>query len=89
MISISVRGLAGSTTEQSLLKLFSEFGAVHSLTLVRDMFTGKCRGFASVKMEGHEARAAIAGLNNREIDGSVIRVEKEKSRLKSIKRRRY
>ena len=88
MINLSVRGLAGSTTEQSLHKLFAEFGTVHSLNIVRDMFTGKCRGFASVKMEGHEAKAAINQLNNREIDGSVIRVEKERNRLKSVKRRR-
>ncbi len=88
MITLSVRGLSGSTTEQSLAKLFSEYGVVHSLNLVRDMFTGKCRGFASVKMEGHEAKLAIANLNNREVDGSVIRVEKERARLKSVKRRR-
>jgi len=61
---------------------------VHSLTIVRDMFTGRCRGFASVKMEGHEAKHAIATLNNREIDGSVIRVERENSRLSAVKKRR-
>ncbi len=88
MINISVRGLSSTTTEESLHKLFAEFGTVHSLSIVRDMFTGKCRGFASVKMEGHEARTAIANLNNREIDGSAIRVEKERTRLKSVKRRR-
>ena len=52
------------------------------------MFTGKCRGFASVKMEGHEAKLAVAGLNNREIDGSVIRVEKQKPRFATVKKRR-
>lgn len=88
MITLSVRGLPGSTSEQSLGKLFSEFGVVHSLSIVRDMFTGKCRGFASVKMEGHEAKLAIAGLNNREIDGSVIRVEKEREKRGSFRRRR-
>ena len=88
MINISIRGLSSSTTEQSLHKLFAEFGKVHSLNLVRDMFTGKCRGFANVKMEGHEAKLAIAGLNNREVDGSVIRVEKDRGRMKSGKRRR-
>ena len=88
MINLSIRGLSGSTTEQSLTRLFSEFGKVHSLTLVRDMFTGKCRGFASVKMEGHEAKLAIAGLNNREIDGAVIRVERQKPRFAAVKKRR-
>jgi RNA recognition motif-containing protein len=88
MITLSVRGLPGSATEQSVENLFAEFGAVHSLTVVRDMFTGKCRGFASVKMEGHEASQAIARLNNREVDGSVIRVERERARPGSAKRRR-
>jgi RNA recognition motif-containing protein len=88
LINLSVRGLSSSTTEQSLHKLFSEFGMVHSLTIVRDMFTGKCRGFASVKMEGHEAKLAIANLNNREFDGSVIRVEKQKPRFSTVKKRR-
>lgn len=88
MINLSVRGLSGSTTEQSLKELFSEFGKVHSLTIVRDMFTGKCRGFASVKMEGHEAKLAVAGLNNREFDGSVIRVERQNPRFASVKKRR-
>jgi RNA recognition motif-containing protein len=87
LINLSIRGLPSSATEQSLKKLFSEFGRVHSLTIVRDMFTGKCRGFASVKMEGHEAKLAIAGLNNREIDGSVIRVEKQKPRFTTAKKR--
>ena len=88
MINLSIRGLASSTTEQSLNSLFSQFGRVHSLTLVRDMFTGKCRGFASVKMEGHEAKLAVAGLNNQEIDGAVIRVERQKPRLATVKKRR-
>ena len=87
MINLSVRGLAGSTTEQSLTDLFSQYGVVHSVTVVRDMFTGKCRGFASIKMEGHEARKAIDGLHNREIEGSVIRVEKQKPRFSMVKKR--
>ena len=86
MVNLFVRGLAGSTTEKSLTDLFSAYGVVHSVTVVRDMFTGKCRGFASIKMEGHEAKVAIAGLNNREVDGSVIRVEREKARFKTVKK---
>lgn len=88
MINLFIRGLSSSTTEQSLERLFSEFGKVHALTIVRDMFTGKCRGFATVKMEGHEAKLAIASLNNREINGSVLRIEKDKGRLSAVKNRR-
>lgn len=74
MITLSVRSLPRSTTEDSLTALFSEFGVVRSLKLAKDLFSGDCKGFATVDMEGHEARAAIAALDGRELEGSVIRV---------------
>jgi RNA recognition motif-containing protein len=88
MITISVRGLARSTTENSLTDLFTKFGKVHSVKLVKDLFTGQCKGFGEVKMEGHEARNAIAALNFKDIDGSTIRVDVDNGRGKSGKRRR-
>jgi len=54
---MSVRGLAKSTTEESLSLVFSDFGVVRSLKLVKDLYSGDCKGFATVAMEGHEARA--------------------------------
>lgn len=39
-------------------------------------------------MEGHEARNAISELNQKEIDGSNIRVEVDKGRKKFGKHRR-
>lgn len=46
--------------------MFSAFGTVRSVDLAHDIFTGRCKGFAFVEMEGHEARAAQAAL-----DGSM------------------
>ncbi len=74
MIALSVRGLPRSMTEEALDVLFSEFGVVRSLKMTRDLFTGDCRGFAIIEMEGHEARAAIAALDGKEISGSLLRV---------------
>ncbi len=74
MITLSVRSLPRSTTEESLTALFSEFGVVRSLKLAKDLFSGDCKGFATIDMEGHEARAAMAGLDGRELDGNRIRV---------------
>lgn len=88
MISISVRGLASSTTENRLIELFAQYGKVHSAKLVTDLFTGKCRGFAEVKMEGHEARHAIDALNFKDVDGSTLRVDIDKGRKKAARRRR-
>ena len=47
--------------------MFESFGTVRSVDLVHDIFTGNCKGFGFVEMEGHEARAAMAAL-----DGSMM-----------------
>ncbi len=88
MITLSVRGLPRSTTEENLNKLFAEYGVVRSLKMAKDMFSGECRGFATIQMEGHEARAAIDGLNNQDYNGSHLRVDLDKPRGKPGKRRR-
>lgn len=80
MITLFVRGLSRATTEESLSALFSEFGVVRSQKLQRDLFSGECRGFALIEMEGHEARAAIAALDGKEVNGSVLRVGQERKK---------
>jgi RNA recognition motif-containing protein len=45
---------------------------------MQDVFSGKCRGFGFIEMEGHEARAAIAGLNGKELRGHIMRVNEER-----------
>jgi RNA recognition motif-containing protein len=74
MLTITVRNLPRSMTEQELTGLFAAHGRVHGLKLARDLFTGECRGFAEVQMEGHEARAAIAALDGSMQGASAIRV---------------
>lgn len=88
MIKMAVRGLARSTTENSLTALFSPFGMVHSVKLNKDLFTGQCRGFAEVQMEGHEARAAMSALNFKEIDGSTLKIDIDKGRRGGGRNRR-
>jgi len=82
MITMSVRGLPRSATEESVNTLFSQFGVVRSLKLSRDLFSGECRGFAVVDMEGHEARAAMSALDGSDFQGSVIRVQPDRPRGK-------
>jgi RNA recognition motif-containing protein len=88
MIRLSVRNLPRSTTEQSLTELFSQFGTVRGLTIAKDLFSGDCKGFATIDMEGHEARAAIAALDGSELDGRQVYVSKDIPRTKGSSRRR-
>ncbi|MCU7905102.1 MAG: RNA-binding protein [Candidatus Thiodiazotropha sp. (ex Epidulcina cf. delphinae)] len=80
MITLSVRGLPRTTTEESLTELFTEYGAVRSLKMVKDLFSGDCKGFATIDMEGHEARAAIAALDGSDFNGDMIRVGPDRPR---------
>lgn len=82
MITLFVRYLPRSTTEESLNELFSQYGRVRSLKLVKDLFTGECKGFATIEMEGHEARKAIAALDNAEFEGKQIRVSQDQPRFR-------
>ena len=60
MKKLHVSGLASDATEASVSEMFSPFGRVHSVKLDNDVFSGLCRGFGFIEMEGHEARAAYA-----------------------------
>lgn len=90
MKKIFVGSLPADATEDSVRELFSEFGTVRSIRLVTDIFTGKCRGFGFVEMEGHEARAAIAGLDGKSFNGKHLKVRFEDTRAgaRGIKKRR-
>lgn len=80
MKKMFVGNLPSEATEESVTELFSEFGKVRSIHLVSDVFTRKCRGFGFIEMEGHEARAAISGLNGKNYNGKQLRVNFEEPR---------
>ena len=80
-MKIMMRNLSRDTTEAELLTLFKAYGNVQYCTLVMDKVTGKSKGFGFVEMpHAGEARAAIKGLNYRDIDGNRIRVKKAEKR---------
>jgi len=85
---VFVGSLPPSTTEESLQTLFSQYGKVRSIKLVKDLFSGNCKGFGFLEMEGHEARAAIAGLDGKSFEGNLIKVkfEEEKKGFKGGRR---
>ena len=80
MKKMFVGNLPTDATDQSVHDLFAEYGTVRSVQLVTDVFSGKCRGFGFVEMEGHEARAAIAGLNGKTFEGKHLKVSFEETK---------
>ena len=80
MKKLFIGNLPASTSEKDIQDLFSEFGTVRSTRLVTDVFSGQCKGFGFIEMEGHEARAAIAGLNGKDFNGKPMKVNFESPR---------
>lgn len=77
MKKLFIGNLHANTKTEELEALFSEFGKVRSSKLVVDVFSGQCKGFGFIEMEGHEARAAIAGLNGKDFNGKPLKVNFE------------
>lgn len=80
MKKIFVGSLPPEATQDAVVALFSEYGTVRSIDFARDIFSGKCKGFAFIEMEGHEARAAIAALNRSMMGGNTLKVNLEQPR---------
>ncbi|MFA5984871.1 MAG: RNA-binding protein [Methylococcaceae bacterium] len=87
MKKLFVGNLPPDATESSVLALFSEYGKVHSIELITDLFSGRCKGFGFIGMEGHEARAAISKLDGNLYNGKPLKVNFEDSSGKKGKRR--
>jgi cold-inducible RNA-binding protein len=70
-----VGNLPYNTTEQDLQGLFAGAGSVDTVSLMRDMATGRARGFAFVEMGSpEEAQQAISLLNARDFGGRNLTV---------------
>ncbi|MEJ2643059.1 MAG: RNA-binding protein, partial [Desulfosarcinaceae bacterium] len=72
-MNIYLGNLSFSTTEERLKGMFTEFGSVDSIKLVKDRFSGRPKGFGFVEMPSNsEADQAIKALNGNRIDGNNI-----------------
>jgi len=76
-----VGNLSFETTENDLQDLFEQHGTVSEVNLMMDRMTGKSRGFAFVTMNDNaQAKAAMSGLNGRELNGRTLTVNEARPR---------
>ena len=72
-MDIQVSNLNPSLIEVDILRLFTPFGEVSSLEILRDKLNNRSKGRALVKMPvGKDALKAIASLNGHVIGGKSI-----------------
>jgi len=70
-----VGNLPFETGETELQELFTRAGTVETVKVMRDMATGRARGFAFVEMStDDEARKAITELNEFQLGGRGLTV---------------
>src|SRR5215216_4418421 len=70
-----VGNLPYSATEDQLTELFSRAGKVDSVRVMRDMATGRARGFAFVEMASDDdAQRAVDELNQAQLGGRTLAV---------------
>ena len=76
-MNIYVGNISWGMSDQDLENLFAEHGTVTSAKIVTDRMTNRSRGFGFVEMsDGGEA--AIAALNEAEVDGRKLVVNESR-----------
>jgi RNA recognition motif-containing protein len=77
-----VGNLPFSVDEAALEELFSRAGAVESVRVMRDMETGRARGFAFVEMASEQDAEKAAGqFNQYQLDGRALTVNEARPQV--------
>ncbi len=74
IVSLFVGNLPFKTSQDELRQLFSSYGTVNAVRIVRDRQTGRPRGFGFVEMAEGSADKAIRALNGSEFGGRTLKV---------------
>ncbi|RKZ30189.1 RNA-binding protein [bacterium] len=80
-MNIYVGNLSYEVNEDELREAFEAFGQVESVTIIKDRYSGRSKGFGFVEMPSkEEAEAAIAGLHDKEMNGRNLNVNEARPR---------
>ena len=80
-MNIYVGNLSYSLGEDDIERVFSNYGTISTVKLIKDRATGRKKGFGFVEMEEEEdGNKAIEALNGSELEGRkmVVNVAREK-----------
>jgi RNA recognition motif-containing protein len=82
--NLYIGNLSNEVTEEDLKANFSEVGAVLSVTIIKDKYTGLTRGFGFVEMETEkDAQEAIKKFNGGQLHEKVITVNEARPKRES------
>jgi len=78
--TLYVGNLPYRANETAVRELFSTYGQVESVRLMKDKHTGKRRGFGFVEMSSNDLAKAISALNDAEFQQRTLKVREAKER---------
>ena len=80
-MNIYVGNLAPDVTEEDLNNLFSEYGKVNNVKIIKDIYSHTSKGFGFLELpQNSEAQTAINELNSKELKGKEIVVNEARPR---------
>ncbi len=83
-MNIYLGNLSYEATEEDIKEAFEAFGEVESARIIRDKYTNRSKGFGFVEMpDDGNAQSAIDNLNDTELKGRKITVNKARPRTDS------
>lgn len=78
-MKLYVGNLPRQMNDAQLNDLATPFGAVVSATVATERSSGESKGFGFIEFGSDaEGRAAIAGLNGKEVDGQTLKADEAK-----------
>jgi RNA recognition motif-containing protein len=76
-----VGNLSYSVTENQLRELFSQYGKIQDVVIIKDSYTDKSKGFGFVEFSNpSEAQKAATELNGKEYESRALKVNEAKQR---------
>lgn len=88
-MKLYVGNLAFSVRDKTLSEAFAKFGEVEEATVIMDRFSDRSKGFGFVTFKDDEAaKAAIAEMDGKELEGRPLKVNESKPREESDRPRR-
>jgi len=83
MRKMYVGNIPYNATEEDLKQLFSEYGEIESLKIMKDQFTDRPKGFGFIEMANeNDAKKAIATLNGKDFKGKSLTVAEARPQQK-------
>jgi cold-inducible RNA-binding protein len=78
-MKVYVGNLPFSVDDEGLNKIFASYGEIEEVSVIKDKFSGRSKGFGFVTFKNDEdAKKAISEMNDKEVEGRNLKVNEAK-----------